>query len=151
MGEFDVRREVSDKYSLRGRVFHRIRDDILSGKYQEHEELKEVAIGEEMGVSREELYRGLLISNLVTLHAKTGIGRLSAYCGVVTAGAGAAADAAARRGAGAPGAGGLDALWGSAGGVLRRKRRLCPAPAGQGGAVAAAARCADCGLRPGYR
>ena len=29
--------------------------------------------------------------NLVTLHAKTGIGRLSAYCGVVTAGAGAAA------------------------------------------------------------
>lgn len=50
-----------------------------------------IVYAEEMGVSREELYRGLLISNLVTLHAKTGIGRLSAYCGVVTAGAGAAA------------------------------------------------------------
>jgi len=50
-----------------------------------------IVYAEAMGVSREELYRGLLISNLVTLHAKTGIGRLSAYCGVVTAGAGAAA------------------------------------------------------------
>jgi len=39
--------------------------------------------------SREELYRALLISNLVTLHQKTGIGRLSAYCGAVSAGAGA--------------------------------------------------------------
>ncbi len=38
---------------------------------------------------RETLYRALLISNLVTLHAKSGIGRLSAYCGVVSAGAGA--------------------------------------------------------------
>ena len=50
-----------------------------------------IVYAEAMGVSRKELYRGLLISNLVTLHAKTGIGRLSAYCGVVTAGAGAAA------------------------------------------------------------
>jgi len=39
----------------------------------------------------EKLYRALLISNLVTLHAKTGIGRLSAYCGAVSAGAGAGA------------------------------------------------------------
>ncbi|MBQ1290614.1 MAG: GntR family transcriptional regulator [Lachnospiraceae bacterium] len=70
MGEFDVRREVSDKYSLRGRVFHRIRDDILSGKYQEHEELKEVAIGEEMGVSRtpvREALRQLELEGLVQI------------------------------------------------------------------------------------
>ena len=52
MGSYDVRQEVTDKYSLRGRVFNKLRDDILSGKYAEHEELKEVAIGEEMGVSR---------------------------------------------------------------------------------------------------
>ncbi len=41
--------------------------------------------------SREELYRALLVSNLVTLHLKSGIGRLSAYCGAVSAGAGAGA------------------------------------------------------------
>ena len=45
----------------------------------------------ELGVSDEKLYRALLISNLVTLHEKTGIGRLSAYCGAVSAGAGAGA------------------------------------------------------------
>jgi L-cysteine desulfidase len=39
----------------------------------------------------EKLYRALLISNLITLHTKTGIGRLSAYCGAVSAGAGAGA------------------------------------------------------------
>ena len=45
----------------------------------------------ELGVSDEKLYRALLVSNLVTLHEKTGIGRLSAYCGAVSAGAGAGA------------------------------------------------------------
>ena len=39
--------------------------------------------------SEEELYRALVLSNLVTLHLKTGIGRLSAYCGAVSAGVGA--------------------------------------------------------------
>lgn len=43
----------------------------------------------ELKCSKEKLYRALLISNLVTLHQKTGIGRLSAYCGAVSAGAGA--------------------------------------------------------------
>ena len=46
---------------------------------------------EGLGASKEKLYRALLISNLITLHAKTGIGRLSAYCGAVSAGAGAGA------------------------------------------------------------
>ena len=45
----------------------------------------------DLGASREKLYRALLISNLVTLHAKNDIGRLSAYCGAVSAGAGAGA------------------------------------------------------------
>ena len=45
----------------------------------------------ELGCSMELTYRGLLLSNLVTLHLKSGIGRLSAYCGAVSAGAGAGA------------------------------------------------------------
>lgn len=43
------------------------------------------------GKSEEELFRALVVSNLVTIHLKTGIGRLSAYCGVVSAGCGAGA------------------------------------------------------------
>ena len=39
----------------------------------------------------EKLCRALLISNLITLHCKSSIGRLSAYCGAVSAGAGAGA------------------------------------------------------------
>lgn len=44
-----------------------------------------------MEASQEKLYRALLVSNLVTLHLKTGIGPLSAYCGAISAGCGAAA------------------------------------------------------------
>ena len=48
-----------------------------------------IEYAKELGASEEKLYRALLISNLITLHAKEGIGRLSAYCGAITAGAGA--------------------------------------------------------------
>lgn len=41
--------------------------------------------------SDEQLYRALLLSNLATLYQKKYIGRLSAYCGAVSAGAGAGA------------------------------------------------------------
>ena len=41
-------------------------------------------------ISKEKLYRALCVSNLITIHLKAGIGALSAYCGVVSAGAGAA-------------------------------------------------------------
>ena len=41
-------------------------------------------------ISKEKLYRALCVSNLITIHLKDGIGALSAYCGVVSAGAGAA-------------------------------------------------------------
>ena len=54
----------------------------------------------ELGVSEEKLFRALLVSNLVTLHEKTGIGRLSAYCGAVSAGAGAGAGIAYLHGGG---------------------------------------------------
>lgn len=43
----------------------------------------------ELGASEEMLYRALILSNLITIHQKTGIGRLSAYCGAVSAGCGA--------------------------------------------------------------
>lgn len=70
MGNYDVKQEVTDKYSLRGRVFHKLREDILSGKYEEHEELKEVAIGEELGVSRtpvREAFRQLELEGLIQI------------------------------------------------------------------------------------
>lgn len=60
--------EISDKYSLRGRVFHKIRDDILNGNYKEHDELREAAIGEELGVSRtpvREAFRQLELEGLI--------------------------------------------------------------------------------------
>ena len=41
-------------------------------------------------LSKEKLLRALCVSNLITVHLKQGIGSLSAYCGVVSAGAGAA-------------------------------------------------------------
>ena len=50
-----------------------------------------IVYARETGKSAEELLRALTVSNLVTIHLKTGIGRLSAYCGAVSAGAGAAA------------------------------------------------------------
>ena len=50
-----------------------------------------IVYAEEKGVSHERLVRALAISNLVAIHQKTGIGRLSAYCGAVSAAAGAGA------------------------------------------------------------
>ena len=48
-----------------------------------------IVYAKELGVDSEKLYRALLISTLITIHLKSGIGRLSAYCGAVSAGAGA--------------------------------------------------------------
>lgn len=56
--------------SLRGRVFRRLRNDILSGVYKEHDELRETTIGEELGVSRtpvREALRQLELEGLVTI------------------------------------------------------------------------------------
>jgi DNA-binding GntR family transcriptional regulator len=68
--EKDVHKEVTDKYSLRGRVFNKIREDILSGKYCQNEELKETTIGLELGVSRtpvREALRQLELEGLVNI------------------------------------------------------------------------------------
>lgn len=66
----ELHQEVTDKYSLRGRVFNRIREDILSGKYAQQEELKESTIGNELGVSRtpvREALRQLELEGLVNI------------------------------------------------------------------------------------
>lgn len=48
-----------------------------------------IEYAKELKASEEKLYRALALSNLVAIHQKTGIGRLSAYCGAVCAGAAA--------------------------------------------------------------
>ena len=47
-----------------------------------------VIYAEAMGVDEETLLRALLVSDLITIHQKTGIGCLSAYCGAISAGCG---------------------------------------------------------------
>ena len=44
----------------------------------------------EYQIEEETLYRALALSNLIAIHQKTGIGRLSAYCGAISAGCAAA-------------------------------------------------------------
>ncbi len=50
-----------------------------------------IEYAKELNSGEEKLYRALTLSNLVAIHQKTGIGRLSAYCGAVCAGAAAGA------------------------------------------------------------
>ena len=50
-----------------------------------------IVYARETNKTHEDLLRALCVSNLVTTHLKTGIGRLSAYCGAVSAGVGAGA------------------------------------------------------------
>ena len=50
-----------------------------------------IVYARELTASEEQLYRALTLSNLTTIHEKTPIGRLSAYCGAISAGAGAGA------------------------------------------------------------
>lgn len=56
--------------SLRGQVFDKIRSDILNGKYKRGEELVEISIGKELGISRtpvREAIRQLELEGLVQL------------------------------------------------------------------------------------
>ena len=57
-----------------------------------------IVYANENGKTHEELLRALCVSNLITTHLKTGIGRLSAYCGAVSAGVGAGAGIAYLKG-----------------------------------------------------
>jgi len=50
-----------------------------------------IEYAKELNAGQDKLYRALLVSNLVTIHQKTSIGRLSAYCGAISAGVGAGA------------------------------------------------------------
>lgn len=59
-----------------------------------------IVIARDRKVTEEKLYRALLVSNLITIHLKSGIGRLSAYCGVVSAGCGSGAGIAYLSGGG---------------------------------------------------
>ena len=56
-----------------------------------HASLPVIEFAKELGVDQETTIRALLVSNLVTIHLKTEIGRLSAYCGAVSAGCGSGA------------------------------------------------------------
>ena len=57
-----------------------------------------IVYANETGKTHKELLRALCVSNLITTHLKTGIGRLSAYCGAVSAGVGAGAGIAYLKG-----------------------------------------------------
>lgn len=59
-----------------------------------------IEYAKELSVSKEKLYRALVISNLIAVHEKTGIGRLSAYCGAVSAGCAAGCGIAYLQGGG---------------------------------------------------
>lgn len=59
-----------------------------------------IEYAKELNSGEEKLYRALTLSNLVAIHQKTGIGRLSAYCGAVCAGAAAGAGIAYLHGGG---------------------------------------------------
>ena len=50
-----------------------------------------IVYARDLNVSEEQMYRALVLANLTTIHQKTPIGRLSAYCGAVSAGVGAGA------------------------------------------------------------
>ncbi len=59
-----------------------------------------IEYADELGCGADKRYRALLVSNLLTIHLKTGIGRLSAYCGAVSAGCAAGAAIAYLHGGG---------------------------------------------------
>lgn len=76
MSNLNFNNDGNDNYSLRGRVFHKIRDDILKGRYKQNQPLTEAAISKELGVSRtpvREALRQLELEGLVTSIPNRGV------------------------------------------------------------------------------
>ena len=70
MTSIDRTKDDNEKYSLSSKVFKHLREDILSGKYHDQDELKEAAIASEYGVSRtpvREALRQLELEGLVSM------------------------------------------------------------------------------------
>ena len=59
-----------------------------------------ITYAKEKGIPEDKMMRAVVLSDLITVHQKSGIGRLSAYCGAVSAGAGAGAAIAYLNGGG---------------------------------------------------
>ncbi len=83
MDNYNGGKDAVDKYSLRGKVFNKIREDILAGNYAEKDELREATISKELGVSRtpvREALRQLELEGLVSIVPNKG-----AYVNGITA------------------------------------------------------------------
>ena len=68
-------------------------------KQLEDQSQYQTVYAKELGVDQDKLYRALTLANLIGIHQKTGIGRLSAYCGAVSAGCAAGCGIAYLQGA----------------------------------------------------
>ncbi len=83
MDNYNNGKDIMDRYSLRGKVFNKIREDILAGNYREKDELREAAISKALGVSRtpvREALRQLELEGLVSIIPNKG-----AYVNGITA------------------------------------------------------------------
>ena len=60
-------------------------------KQLEDQSQYQTVYAKELGASEEKMLRAVVLSDLITIHQKSGIGRLSAYCGAISAGCGAGA------------------------------------------------------------
>lgn len=70
MEDYNLRNEVTDKFSLRGRVFNKIREDILTGEYKKEDAIHESKVSKDLGVSRtpvREALRQLELEGLVSI------------------------------------------------------------------------------------
>ena len=70
LDDYNLQQEVTDKYSLSGRVFKKIREDILTGVYKNGESIIESRISIQLGVSRtpvREALRQLELEELVSI------------------------------------------------------------------------------------